>query len=105
MANIRQLKSGNWNVQVRLAGKPARSQTFHRRSEAETWAKTNEENVKFVHPHFVEVGLRYAEVELRGRPSRELFERGGSVYLNSFRAFRKWFSAFVTPRLLGVEAD
>ena len=73
MANIRQLKSGNWNVQVRLAGKLPRSQTFHTRNEAETWANALEGNARYLHPTFVEAGTDYANVVLGGRPSQKLF--------------------------------
>jgi len=74
MANIRQLKSGNWNVQVRIAGKPARSQSFHTLKEAEVWAQSQEGYLKFVHPPFAIAGLDYAKTVLGGRPSQRLFE-------------------------------
>ncbi|KQB95499.1 hypothetical protein AL073_16815 [Loktanella sp. 1ANDIMAR09] len=73
MATIRQLKSGKWNVQVRLAGKPARSHTVHSRHEAEQWAQEQELPSKFVHPRLGEAGEEYARIVLGGRPSQELF--------------------------------
>lgn len=74
MANIRQLSSGNWNAQVRLAGMRPRSQTFHSRKEAEDWAAGLEGVARYKHPSFKEAGLTYAKEILGGRPSKELFE-------------------------------
>ncbi len=81
MANIRQMKSGNWNVQVRIAGKPARSQSFHSRESAEIWAKNIESTLNFRHPEILEAGMMYCEQVLAGKASREqtefLFNRLG----------------------------
>ena len=74
MANIRQIKSGNWNVQVRIAGKPARSQTFHSRESAEIWAKNIESTLNFRHPEILEAGMMYCEQVLAGKASREQTE-------------------------------
>lgn len=74
MANIRRMKSGNWNVQVRIAGKPARSQTFHSRDEAENWARNEESILSFKHPKFLEAGLEYCAQVLASKPSQRLSE-------------------------------
>jgi integrase len=74
MANIRQLKSGNWNVQVRVAGTPGRSQTFHNRKDAEDWASKQESIINFQHPHFEVAGVMYCEAILVNKPSRKLTE-------------------------------
>lgn len=74
MANIRRLKSGNWNVQVRIAGKPARSQTFHSRESAEIWAKKSESTLNFRHPNILDAGMQYCGEVLAGKPSREQTE-------------------------------
>lgn len=81
MANIRRMKSGNWNVQVRIAGRSARSQTFHSRPEAEAWAKNIESRLNFRHPCVVDAGMEYCSQVLAGKASREqseyLFKRLG----------------------------
>ena len=72
MANIRRLKSGNWNVQVRVVGKPARSQTFHTKSEALVWAQEQESVLNFQHPDLLSAGLVYCDTVLAERPSERL---------------------------------
>ena len=74
MANIRLLSSGNWNVQVRVAGKPARSQTFHSRNDAEKWATKQESMINFRHPTLQQAGLSYCGSILEAKPSRTLTE-------------------------------
>ena len=74
MANIRLQKSGNWNVQVRVAGKPARSQTFHTQKEAKAWATKQESMNNFRHPTLEEAGLQYCGSILAEKPSRNLTE-------------------------------
>lgn len=56
---IRQLKSGKWNVQFWLAGKPARSHTVHSRREPEGWALEQELSSKFVHHRLAWAGEDY----------------------------------------------
>ena len=74
MANIRLQKSGNWNVQVRVAGKPARSQTFHTQKEAKAWATKQESMINFRHPTLQQAGLSYCGSILESKPSRTLTE-------------------------------
>ena len=70
MATIRQLKSGNWNVQVRLKGKSPQSATFPTEKEAKQWAKQREAATK---EHKVwdiyALGMSYCENVLKGKPS------------------------------------
>jgi len=50
MATITKKESGNWEVQIRLAGWPAKSKTFRIKRDAETWArKTEDEIVRGIH--------------------------------------------------------
>lgn len=70
MATFRQLKSGNWNAQVRIKGKPAQSATFRTREEAERWAKQREASTKEHKVHTIyTVGMSYCENVLRDKPS------------------------------------
>lgn len=74
MVNVGQLNSSNWNVQVRIAGKPARSRSFHTRKEAESWSVIQEGYLNFLHPLFEAAGMDYAKIVVGGRPSQKLFE-------------------------------
>lgn len=74
MANIRQMKSGNWNVQARIAGKPAHSQTFHSRESGEIWAKNIGATLNFRHPQILDAGRQYCREVLGEKPSREQTE-------------------------------
>ncbi|MBK4769133.1 MAG: site-specific integrase [Pantoea sp. Morm] len=58
MATIRQLHSGKWNAQVRIAGRKPVSSTHPTRYKAETWAKSQETN----HPNQV------TDTPQKGRP-------------------------------------
>ena len=69
MANVRLLKSGNWNVQVRRRGSSPRSQTFHTRDEAERWAIQEEGIDRFSHLSFRDAGVKYCNTILSGKPS------------------------------------
>ncbi|MEY8096539.1 tyrosine-type recombinase/integrase [Falsihalocynthiibacter sp. S25ZX9] len=72
MASIRQLRSGNWNVQIRERGKPARSQTFHSERKARKWAAMNEGGYKFRHQTFYEAGMNYCNTILFEKASSRL---------------------------------
>jgi len=72
MASIRQLSSGNWNVQIRERGKPARSQTFHSEKKARKWAAINEGAYKFRHQTFYEAGMHYCDTILFEKASNNL---------------------------------
>ncbi len=72
MANIRQLQSGNWNVQVRRSKSAPRSQTFHTQEEAIRWAIREEGVDRFTHPTFEEAGLKFCDTVLQGKPSQRL---------------------------------
>jgi hypothetical protein len=45
MANIRQLESGNWQVQVRRTGRPPTAKTFKTRADAARWARLLESEI------------------------------------------------------------
>ncbi|MFD2189351.1 tyrosine-type recombinase/integrase [Pistricoccus aurantiacus] len=88
MASIRQLKSGKWNVQVRLKGQTAKSSSFATREEAEQWAIRMEEEAKAPLVHTLSsVGSLYCEDRLRGKPS----------YRNGVRIVRQLGVAFPQP--------
>lgn len=75
MANIRPLPSGNWNVQVRLKGQPARCKTFPSREAALAWVEHEDalsSTLKANHwPTVMTLGIAYAEAKLKGRQSFE----------------------------------
>ncbi len=70
MATIRQLSSGNWNVQVRIKGQPAQSKTFPTQAEAQQWAKQLEAATKQHKTHAIyTLGTTYCESRLKGKGS------------------------------------
>lgn len=70
MATIRQLSSGNWNVQVRIKGQPAQSKTFPTQAEAQQWAKQLEAATKQHKTHTIyTLGMTYCESRLKGKGS------------------------------------
>ncbi|MDG1470359.1 MAG: tyrosine-type recombinase/integrase [Ascidiaceihabitans sp.] len=103
MASIRQLSSGNWNVQIREAGQPPRSQTFHSEKKARNWAALNEGARKFQHETFHSAGIRYCGTVLFRKPSfhvktmqidrlakhPEFSEQMDDILLRDLNAFRQ----------------
>ena len=70
MATIRQLSSGNWNVQVRIKGQPAQSKTVPTQAEAQQWAKQLEAATKQHKTHTIyTLGMTYCESRLKGKGS------------------------------------
>jgi integrase len=73
VANIRQLSSGNWNVQVRTKGQKPVSKTFPTQAEAQGWVEGQEAlrraedaaNGQAL-PTVRDLGYAYAEARLRG---------------------------------------
>ena len=75
MATKRQLKSGKWNVQVRVKGHRPLSSTFATENEADIWAAKTEDYLKAdktSFPSWREMGLLYCSLVLAGKPSRHL---------------------------------
>ncbi|MEP1574731.1 tyrosine-type recombinase/integrase [Roseibium album] len=71
----RQLKSGKWNVQVRVKGHPSVSNTFASELEADQWAQRIAGHLKGASvpcPTWAEMGLLYCNTVLNGKPSRHL---------------------------------
>jgi integrase len=70
MATIRALPSGNWNAQVRIAGRPAQSKTFTTHAEAKAWAR-QQEFTSQVHQRYTihTLGHAYCESHLKGKGS------------------------------------
>ncbi|MCX7514764.1 tyrosine-type recombinase/integrase [Frateuria hangzhouensis] len=76
MATLRMLRSGSWNVQVRIKGESPRSKTFPTRELAEAWATQAESLHKLSKlteasqwPTVEELGMAYAEAKLKDRES------------------------------------
>lgn len=70
MANFRLLPSGNWNVQVRIKGKPPQSKTFNTKAEAESWANQLEAvTMERKHHTIYTLGMTYCETMLKGKGS------------------------------------
>ncbi|MEX1826464.1 tyrosine-type recombinase/integrase [Luteibacter sp. CQ10] len=73
MANIRQLSSGNWNVQVRTKGQKPVSKTFPTQAAAQAWVdgqealrKAEEASQGNALPTVRDLGYAYAEARLSG---------------------------------------
>lgn len=80
MASVRLLPSGRFNVQIRRKNAKALSRSFEVREEAERWAREQEGEL-IAHPpanpkepvlSFLQLGQRYCDTVLRGRPSRSI---------------------------------
>lgn len=74
MASIRQLPSGRFNVQIRRNNTKSISRSFDSHADAQKWAWENESSAQARLPEeltisFLELGKRYCDVMLRGRPS------------------------------------
>ncbi|WNC74039.1 site-specific integrase [Thalassotalea psychrophila] len=75
MASIKQLKSGNWNVRIRLSGQPLKTKTFPTEQEAINWSTEQESIDKvFSQPTIYELGLKYREARLKGKGSYDDFQ-------------------------------
>lgn len=75
MPSKRQLKSGKWNIQVRIKGHNPLSKTFDTEQEADTWAARIELELKGdrgPRPTWGAMGLLYCDFVLVGKPSRHL---------------------------------
>lgn len=75
MATKRQLKSGKWNIQVRVAGHKPVSSTFETETEADVWANTITRQLKGDDgpvPTWREMGLLYCDLVLTGKASRHI---------------------------------
>ena len=80
MASIRQLKSGLFNVQIRLSHAKPLSRSFDSLDEANRWARDKEAELRDQPPpseedpalSFLRLGKRYCDTVLRGRPSRDI---------------------------------
>ncbi len=78
MASLRQLRSGLFNVQIRLSNSKPLSRSFETRDEAERWAMEKERELRNLPPakdeepalSFLSLGERYCNSVLRGRPTR-----------------------------------
>lgn len=71
MASIRQLRSGMWNVQIRVKGERARSATFSSEKEARSWALKQSKKTKIsdLPESLYELGDMYCHVGLRDKSS------------------------------------
>jgi len=65
MASIRELPSGNWNVQLRIKNMKPKSATFKTKKEAELWVEQQSTEKKSLYS----LGVQYCERELTGRGS------------------------------------
>lgn len=103
MANIRQLSSGNWNVQVRIKGQKPVSKTFPTRAAAQGWVDGQEALRRAegafqgqALPTVKELGYAYAEARLTGHQGytkcRMIAEQLGKVFPVSIDQ--------VTPRMV-----
>lgn len=72
MASFRKLKSGKWNVQVRVTGHKPCSATFNTKNEAKAWAKQTVISLKDDRAEFdlLELGEKYCAIGLKGKPSQ-----------------------------------
>lgn len=78
MASIRQLRSGLFNVQIRLRNSKPLSRSFETRDQAERWATERERELRNLPPlkdeepalSFLSLGESYCNTVLRGRPTR-----------------------------------
>lgn len=84
MASIRELSSGRYNAQVRRKGLKPLSKTFDTKDDAQRWAERiegaiSEPNSKRERQEpiltFRELGTRYCNSVLRGRPSQQITQR------------------------------
>ncbi|NMP17518.1 site-specific integrase [Thalassotalea sp. Y01] len=94
MATIRQLKSGNWNVQIRVKGQPVKTKTFSSHRTAQLWADEQEILIKTSsQPTIYQLGLKYRESVLKGRGSY-------SNSIHKLNTLNKYFSqpaSTITP--------
>ncbi len=79
MATIRQLSTGKWNAQVRVAGVKSKGKSFSTKSEAEFWALSYEREARKEADErrnhistWTDMGLLYCERMLMGKSSQKL---------------------------------
>ncbi|MGI9356659.1 MAG: tyrosine-type recombinase/integrase [Rhizobiaceae bacterium] len=111
MATIRKIPSGNWNAQIRFAGKRSRSKSFPSEHEARKWADDTERSLRErkriqppTTPTWKEMGLIYCERMLMGKPSQaETIRRVERI--GNHKLFQKPFTSISTQDVNAFKQD